>query len=104
MVEETDGSVRTCAWAAVVAADGRESVGGSLAMPLPPALVRALRGGTELGHAIDALTGEANTKHRGGAVAVLSAGLIDRQAAYEVILTYALTRFIAARWWDADAP
>ena len=103
VVEEADGSVRTCAWAAVVAADGRESVGGSLAMPLPPAVVRALRAGMELGHAIDALTGEANTKQRGGAVAVLTGGRIDRQAAYEVILTYAMARFVGAEWWDVEA-
>ena len=100
VVEDANGAVRTCAWAAVVAADGRESVGGSLAMPLPPAVVRALRAGTELGHAIDALTGESDTKHRGGAVAVLTAGRIDRRAAYEVILTYAMARVLRAELWD----
>ena len=103
VVEQADGSVRSCAWAAVAAADGTTGVGGSLAMPLPPPVARLLRDGVELGHAIDRLTGATNTKHGGGAVAVLSAGRIDRQAAYEVILTYALTRFVGARWWG-DVP
>ena len=98
VVEEDDGSVRSCAWAAV-AADGMVADGGSLAMPLPPAVARRLRAGEELGHAIDALTGERGTKHRGGAVAVLTAGLIDRQQAYEVILTYALARVLVPALW-----
>jgi inosine/xanthosine triphosphatase len=65
VVEEADGAMRTCAWAAVAAPDGRSGIGGSLAMPLPDAVAARLRGGEELGHAIDALTGESGTKHRG---------------------------------------
>jgi inosine/xanthosine triphosphatase len=98
VVAEDDGSVRSCAWAAV-AAEGLVELGGSLAMPLPPAVARRLRAGEELGHAIDALTGERGTKHRGGAVGVLTAGLIDRQQAYEVILTYALARVLTPALW-----
>src|SRR5688572_10893049 len=33
VVEEPDGSMRTCAWAAIVDSHGRSGVGGSLAMP-----------------------------------------------------------------------
>lgn len=98
-VVDTDGTMRTCAWAAVVDAAGREGVGGSLAMPLPASVARLVRGGMELGHAMDELTGEQNTKHRQGAVGILTAGLVDRQAAYEVILTYALARFLTPELW-----
>jgi non-canonical (house-cleaning) NTP pyrophosphatase len=56
---------------------------------------RRLHAGEELGHAIDAPTGESGTKHRGGAVAVLTGGLVDRRQAYEVILAYALAPFLA---------
>jgi len=100
VVAEADGSVRSCAWAAVVG-DGVEGIGGSLAMPLPTAVARRLRAGEELGHAIDGLTGESGTKHRGGAVAVLTAGLVDRQRAYEVILSYALAPFLGPADWHA---
>ena len=41
VVNEADGAMRTCAWAAVVSRDGRAGVGGSLAMPLPPVVAAA---------------------------------------------------------------
>jgi inosine/xanthosine triphosphatase len=96
VVEMPDGTMRTCAWAAVVARDGRHGVGGSLAMPLPDAVAKLVREGVELGHAMDQLTGQQNTKHGGGAVGILTAGLVDRQRAYEVLVAYALSPFIAA--------
>ena len=94
VVEMADGTMRTCAWAAVVARSGRHGVGGSLAMPLPESVARMIRGGTELGHAMDKLTGHSNTKHGAGAVGILTGGLVDRQAAYEVLVAYALSPFL----------
>jgi inosine/xanthosine triphosphatase len=90
VVEMPDGSMRTCAWAAVMSSDGRHGVGGSLAMPLPDAVARLIREGMELGHAMDAITGQRETKHGAGAVGILTAGLVDRQRAYEVLIAYAM--------------
>jgi inosine/xanthosine triphosphatase len=90
VVAMTDGSVRTCAWAAVVTPDGREGVGGSLAMQLPEEVAALVRDGLELGHAMDRVTGERNVKHGAGAVGILTAGLVNRQGAYEVLVAYAL--------------
>ena len=90
VVEDADGTMRTCAWAAVVSADGRSGVGGSLSMPLPRKVADAVRDGLELGLAMDRLVGEHNTKQGQGAVGILTAGLVDRQRAYEVLVTYAL--------------
>ena len=98
-VVESDDEMRTCAWAAVVDSSGREGVGGSLAMPLPNGVAKLIRDGLELGAAMDQLTGEHNTKQRQGAVGILTAGLVDRQAAYEVILAYALARFLTPELW-----
>ena len=98
-VVDDGGTMRTCAWAAVVDEAGREGVGGSLAMPLPASVAKLVREGLELGDAMDRLMGERNTKHRQGAVGILTAGLVDRQAAYEVILTYALARFLTPELW-----
>jgi len=98
VVESNDG-MRTCAWAAVVDGSGREGVGGSLAMPLPDRVANLVRDGIELGAAMDRITGEHNTKQRQGAVGILTAGLVDRQAAYEVILAYALARFLTPELW-----
>jgi inosine/xanthosine triphosphatase len=95
VVANADGSVRTCAWAAVVGRDGREGVGGSLAMPLPEPVAALVRGGMELGHAMDAVTGERDVKRGAGAVGILTRGLVTRQQAYEVIVAYALAPILA---------
>lgn len=94
VVEVADGTLRTCAWAAVVSRDGRQSVGGSLAMPLPASVARLIRSGMELGHAMDELTGQRETKHGSGAVGILTGGLVDRQRAYEVLVAYAIVPFL----------
>lgn len=103
VVHDGDSAMRTCAWAAVALRDGREFFGGSLAMPLPPAVVGLVRRGVELGHAMDEVTGGKDTKHGAGAVGILTNGMIDRQRAYEVLVTYALSPVIAAEFWDAAA-
>jgi inosine/xanthosine triphosphatase len=94
IVEEPDGGMRTCAWAAIVDAHGHTGVGGSLAMALPWRVAEMIRGGRELGHAMDALVGAHDTKRGAGAVGILTGGLVDRQRAYEVLVTYAVARFV----------
>lgn len=101
VVAMADGSVRTCAWAAVATRDGREGVGGSLAMELPQNVAALVRGGMELGHAMDRVSGERNVKHGAGAVGILTAGLVSRQEAYEVLVAYALAPLLQRA--DADA-
>jgi non-canonical (house-cleaning) NTP pyrophosphatase len=86
--------MRTCAWAAIVDATGRSGVGGSLAMPLPAVVAAMVRDGVELGHAMDRFIGERDTKRGKGAVGILTAGLVDRQRAYEVLVQYALAPFL----------
>jgi len=103
VVECADGSLRTCAWAVVVPRDGRPSVGGSLAMPLPPTVARGVRDGLELGHAMDRLIGEHDTKRGLGAVGILTAGLVDRQRAYEVLVAYALAPLLTPAYWNDPA-
>lgn len=93
-VVDAPHGMRSNAWCVVVHRDGREGVGGSLAMPLPDAVAAMVRAGTELGHAMDALVQERGTKHGKGAVGILTDGRIDRQGAYEVLVTYALAPFI----------
>ena len=99
-----DGAVmKTCAWAVVVGRDGRTGVGGSLAMPLPGRVATLVRSGVELGHAMDRVSGGRDTKHGAGAVGILTAGLVDRQRAYESLVTYALAPFLAPEYYgDAE--
>jgi len=95
----TSEGLRTCAWAVVVDRGGKRGTGGSLAMPLPAAVTRMVRDGAELGHAMDLLVQQHDTKRGAGAVGILTAGLVDRQRAYEVLLTYALAPFLTPEFW-----
>ena len=101
-VVEESGHMRTCAWAAVVSRDGRVGIGGSLAMMLPDRVAALVRDGMELGHAMDHVTGGRDTKHGAGAVGILTGGLVDRQRAYEALVTYALAQFLAPTYYDGD--
>jgi inosine/xanthosine triphosphatase len=102
VVEQADGEMRTCAWAVVVDAHGRSGVGGSLAMPLPHRIAQLIRDGVELGHAMDQLVGERDTKHGRGAVGILTADLVDRQRAYEILVTYALAPFLTPQLYSDE--
>mgnify|MGYP002780184568 FL=1 len=99
VVETAHGGVRTCAWAVVVDRRGVEGVGGSLSMPLPPGVVARLRRGEELGLAMDAEASVTGTKTGRGAVGILTAGLVDRQAAYEPLVAYALAPLLTPTFW-----
>jgi inosine/xanthosine triphosphatase len=99
VVEDEDG-LRTCAWAVVVGSSDRQGRGGSLAMPLPPLVADLVRGGLELGHAMDRVAGTQNVKQAQGAVGLLTLGLIDRQRAYEALITYALAPFLVPEYWE----
>jgi non-canonical (house-cleaning) NTP pyrophosphatase len=96
--------MRTCAWAAIVDARGEQGVGGSLAMPLPASVAALIRDGLELGHAMDRLIGAHDTKRGAGAVGILTDGMVDRQRAYEVLVTYALAPFIRPELYGPRDP
>lgn len=99
VVVELDGSMRTCAWAVAVDRAGTCGVGGSLSMPLPKIVAARVRAGEELGYAMDAVAKTVGTKHGRGAVGILTAGLIDRQRAYETLVTYALAPWLAPEFF-----
>jgi len=99
VVEQADGTMRTCAWAAVVDASGKHGVGGSLAMPLPDAVARMIRDGLELGHAMDRLIGEHDTKRGKGAVGILTRGVVDRQRAYGASAYATSTSFLSPEYY-----
>lgn len=95
VVELPDGGLRTCAWAVIVDRHGHEGMGGSLSMPLPERVAARIRAGEELGHAMDAEARTTGTKTGRGAVGILTAGLVDRQRAYEPMVAYALAPWLA---------
>ena len=102
VVAMPDGNLRTCAWAVAVDRSGRVGVGGSLSVVLPTAVANRVREGQELGHAMDAVAGTTGTKYGGGAIGILSAGIVDRQQAYEPLVVYALAPWLAPEYFGAD--
>jgi inosine/xanthosine triphosphatase len=92
-LKQTDVGLMTCAWAAVVSADGRQGVGGGANMLIPPALTASLAPGQELGPVMDELTGEHNTNQALGAIGFLTDGLETRQSAFVHVLHLALAPF-----------
>ncbi len=90
VVASPDGGIRTCAWAVIVNRAGKSGVGGSLSLELPSSVAALVRGGMELGHAMDSVTGEHNVKQGLGAVGILTGGVVTRQGAYETLVAYAM--------------
>lgn len=97
VVAGPDGGVRTCAWAVIVNRAGDAGVGGSLSLELPPRVAALVRGGMELGHAMDRVTGEHNVKQGLGAVGILTGGVVTRQGAYETLVAYAMVPLLVER-------
>ncbi len=79
--------------AAVAGGDGRIGFGRGLGLLLPPVLAREVAAGTELGKAIDALTGRRQVGRAEGTVGVLTGGLIDRADMWRGALAAALSPF-----------
>lgn len=94
-----DGTLRTCAWAVAVDRAGTRGVGGSMAIPLPDAISARIRAGEELSHAMDAVSRQTGTGRGVGAVGILTNGLVDRQRAYESLVTYSLAPWLAADYF-----
>ncbi len=97
---EVQGQVFTCAWCAVVRDDGAVGTAGGESVLLPPPVAAAVRAGAELGPAMDALTGLHNTKQGSGAIGILTGSLLDRQVAYEHVLTLALARLLTPGYYE----
>jgi inosine/xanthosine triphosphatase len=97
---EVQGRVFTCAWCAVVRDNGAVGIAGGENVLLPPSVTVDVRAGAELGPTMDGLVGLHNTKQGGGAVGVLTGGRLNRQAAYEHLLTMALARLLTPSYYE----
>jgi inosine/xanthosine triphosphatase len=100
-VVETEIGLMLCNWAAFYAADGRIGVGCGGGLLLPPQVADQLYAAIELGPAMDSLTGDHDTRRGEGAVGILTAGLVNRQAAFEYTLKLALAPFQTAHYYQS---
>lgn len=87
-------------WCCVVDKKGHIGLGCGGAIEIPQNLMKQiLLSGKELGEVMDEKTGISDTKRKMGAIGILTGGLIDRQKAYEVMVIYALARFIKPEYY-----
>lgn len=102
-VVRTEFGLMLTNWAAVVHENGKIGVGCGGGALLPPAVARLIEAGEELGPAMDTLTGGHNTKHGEGAIGILTAGLVNRQAAFEYTLKLALAPFRSPQLYKVNS-
>lgn len=81
-------------WVVCVNRDGRSHVGGSGRLPLPKHIGDRVLAGEELGHVIDDLWHDHNSKQKGGAVGALTHNLMTRTDAFVLGVGYALGPFL----------
>ena len=93
-VQDTPHGMFVGGWAAVVDREGCLGIGAGGRVLLPESIARRIRAGEELGPVMDDFSGRRNVKHGEGAIGIFTNGLIERTAALEIALTYALARFI----------
>lgn len=77
-----------------VRTDSREQSARSASFPLPRKVIASIQSGEELGTVMDQLFQENNTKHKGGAVGLLTNGLVRREDLYIQPLIFALIPFM----------
>ena len=88
-IEDVGTELVAFAWVVIESSQGAGQA-RSATFSLPPAVSELVRGGLELGEADDRVFGDTNSKHKGGAVGLLTAGAIDRAALYSPAVTLAL--------------
>ncbi|MBY6187122.1 inosine/xanthosine triphosphatase [Marinobacter hydrocarbonoclasticus] len=83
-----------CTFAYIAVCNGvRTQVGRSAALPLPPRIAARLEQGEELGPVMDHTFAQHNIKQKGGAIGVLTGGLMDRAGVYRDTLLLLLAPF-----------
>ena len=99
-VQQDARGVWVSAWVAIVDASGREGLGSGLRFRLPGWMARRATSGEELGAIVDTYVGEAETHETWGAIGLLTAGLVERQAALEQAIAAALPPFLRSPLYD----
>ena len=78
----------------IINSEGKTGYGTSPLFELPDSITEELLDGTELGDVMDRLTGEGNTKQKGGAIGFFTKGIMDRKELYVQGLITALIPFL----------
>ncbi|MBN1565974.1 MAG: inosine/xanthosine triphosphatase [Anaerolineae bacterium] len=98
-VTESEFGLMTSAWCVIMDDQQHLGVGGNSCTLLPQIVVDYIRQGYELGAAMDQLIQQHDTKHKNGAIGILTNDLETRQSAYETIIRFALAPFRHPEWY-----
>ncbi len=93
-LEEIDGVYWVIAWMCIQNSTGMSHYGSTGSFVLPETVSTLIRNGVELGHASDQVFSAVNSKHHGGAVGILTNGIITRTDFYRPAVIFALVPFI----------
>lgn len=95
VAEEPGWPLWTFAWVVALDTEGVMGAARSATFAVPEALAAGVRGGLELGEALDKAYGLQRAKDGPGAVGVLTSGLVDRPELYRVAVLLALTPWLS---------
>jgi inosine/xanthosine triphosphatase len=93
-LEQAEEGLWAFAWMAVLDRQGKEGLGRTGAFLLPARVSKLIAEGLELGHANDRVFGTENSKHKGGAVGLLTQERLNRASYYREALLLALIPFL----------
>ena len=98
-IEDTPKGMDAFGWA-YVCSPSMEGQARSATFSLLPTVVRSIKNGGELGPIMDKLFNKKESKKKGGAVGLLTNGLITRDALYAQPLIMALIPFLQPGLWE----
>jgi non-canonical (house-cleaning) NTP pyrophosphatase len=81
-------------WAVVVDAEGREGIGSTLRLSVPPLMMEMITQGRELGEVIDIVFQQRNSKQSVGHFGLMTNNALTRTNAYADGVVSALARFL----------
>lgn len=93
-LQQIDDTWVNCGWVHIVDSKGDHGIGATLKMIVPPALMRYVLNGHELGHACDVVFDHSNTKQDNGFFGLMTDNAIHRTGAFRDAVIAALASFL----------
>lgn len=93
-VQQVEDQWFNCGWVSVVDREGREGIGTTLRMVVPPALMKIVLAGRELGEACDMVFRVSNTKQVNGLFGLMTNNTVHRTGAFRDGVVAALAGFL----------
>lgn len=101
-VSEMDADFTSFAWIVILDRTGRTGRAKTGSFFLPPGVTDLLKGGMELGDADDQVFSSVNSKQKGGAVGLLTRGIVDRRDLYRQAVVLALIPLANPELYDSS--